>query len=249
MKASTIKTWIIRILLAITVIIVVTLLMLSLLGGTSDSHRRGLEQAFSDFLKADVRIGELEQFNIMPQLVFKTNDVRGVMRDNKDEFLADRLEIAFSFSDLVTGRSRIENFQLKNLRFSSDSKTDLRVDYAGIEEGEKSLLGIRGDFEKKDFNLSFPLEKADGARPSYSFLPERPLSGNFGRLLIKGRLSENVEISSQGVTVMTGQADIASGSVTFECLPALKNADTVAKNDIDVFKRIPFFHFAESCGQ
>lgn len=206
------KTWLIRFLLFIVFVIAAALLMLSLLGGTGESHRKGLERSFSDFLKADVSLGRLEQFNIVPQLSLKTQEIKGRFLDSGNEFMIDRLDLAFGFSDLALGRKKIENFRLENLRFSKDSSLDLRIDYMRITDTPAFI--VKGLYRRKDFNLSFPLNVTKTSRPAYSFTPGTNFSGAFGSLALKGRAGKENETNGFGqVDFFAGNKLIANGKM------------------------------------
>ncbi len=257
--ASIITTWLLRILVFIVVLMAVGLVSLSMMGGTSESHRKGLEQAFSDFLKADVTIGGINQFNIIPQLAMKVENVHGVFREVKNEFMIDRVDIAFGFWDLLTGKRDIENFQLENFRFSQDSKNDLRIDHAGIDATEPSALKIKGEYLKRDFDFSVPMKKEISSRASYSFDKTNVLTGHFGALDIKGVVQpaansgsgmfENLEISSKGQLVAKGHSEHGNGGmlkISIDC-PEPKNMPAPAKADLKLLAGSNIVALGQGC--
>ena len=250
-------TWILRILLFIVIIFGLILFALSFMAGTSESHRKGLEQAFSDFLKADIEIGRLEQFNILPQLVFKTSDIHGTFHDTKNEFLVDHLEVAFGLTDLMQGKSRIENFQLQNLRFANAAALDLRMHYAGIEKVNKEVLfSARGNYQKNEFSISVPIQEIKGGRPSYQFSDAAPVKGRFGSLDIqaemqtpekgKTRVFRNVIFSKNGKTLMTGESK-AEANKPYKIMLECALAADEAVEEIRTLQSISFLSLAESC--
>lgn len=190
------KTWVIRFLFFIIFVMIAGLLMLSLLGGTSEAHRSGLEKSFSDFLSADIRLGQLAKFNIVPQLALETRQIGGKFRDTGNEFMIDRFDLAFGFSDLMFGLKRIENFRVENFRFAKESSVDLRIDYIRINNA--SALIAKGLFERKEFDLFIPMEKRNNSRASYSFPSEVVFSGHFGSLELKGKMETDRKESSIG---------------------------------------------------
>lgn len=249
------KTWIIRILCAIVIIIGICLLMLSTMGGNSEYHRQGLEQAFSESLKAQVTIGTLEEFNVFPQLAVQVKDIHGVFKDTKDEFMADKIRIAFGFSDLAMGRSRIEDFQLDNLRFSADSKYDLRIDQAGITKA--SAFAGKGRLSGRGFDFTLPLVREEGVRNAYHFGDKNQFSGHYGTLDFKGdimasteknaRIMENIDISSGGKTVATGQGIRDNGKIEIDIECSAKPAPEISA-ELAALKILSFIKLSENCG-
>ena len=249
-------TWIIRILLILVALIALSLLALSNIGGTSESHKKGLEQAFSDFLKADVQIGKIDEFNILPQLSFKLAGVKGVFADSKNEFMVDRLDIAFGFWDLAMGNGRIEGFQLKNLRFSKDSAYDFKLETAGIEKSKDASFAFQGEFGGEAFDARIPLKTDDSARPSYSFDQKNIVTGHYGRLALKADIIrsmeatapviENLELSQSGIVVATGKGIRKDGDlkITLDCKAA--EAGKYPEEFISL-RKIPYMNLSEGC--
>ena len=253
---STITTWTIRILLIVVMAIAALALMLSMLGGTTESHRKGLEQAFSDSINADVKIGRIDQFNILPQLSMKASNIEGMFRDTKNQFKMDKFELAFSFSDLVLGHHKIENFQIENFRFASGSTYDLSIDHAGIDP-KKANFSSQGIFDKKSYDFSIPLAVDPGGRPAYYFEPENKFDGHLGSLTVKGKLipshgakaevAQDIEISSAHKLIATGHgAHDKDGKykIELECKSGLSDEN---KADFKDLAAIPVMSVAESC--
>lgn len=213
------KTWVIRFLFFIIIIVIAVLSMLSLLAGTSEAHRAGLERSFSDFLNADVSLGQLNKFNIMPQLNLETAQITGSFKESGNEFMLDRFDLAFSFPDLIFDRKRIENFRVENFRFAKESPINLRIDYIRINNSP--ALIAKGLYERKDFDLFIPLVKTGASRPSYAFPEDVTLSGHFGSMEIKGKLGEykdrkkdaiaQIDFLAGGEPLIAGEAKKGSG--------------------------------------
>lgn len=252
---SRITTWAIRILCCIVVIIGICLVMLSTLGGTSEHHRVGLEQAFSESLKANVKIGTLEQFNILPQLSLQVKDVRGIFKDSKDEFMADKIRLAFGFSDIAFGRRRIEDFQIENLRMSSESRYNLRVEQAGIVKKGDAAFIAKGQFSQRPFDFKLPLAHESGSRSVYHFTNDNHFSGHYGGLEFKGNLVpaavrqakiiDNLEIFSLSKKIATGEA--VRGEKIIVNLKCTEKLSVEAKHDFANLKQLPFINLDKTC--
>lgn len=256
-RVSSWTSWIIRILLAVIFLIVISLLIFSNMGGTSEHHKKGLEQAFSDSLGADVEIVRIEEFNIMPQLSLKMGGVHGVLRDTKNEFMVDKLEIAFGLWDLATGHARIENFQLNNFRFSKDSAYDFKIIHAGIEATKEPSFSAIGEYGGQSFDVKMPLLYKNEARPSYYFGDKNSFTGHYGSLDIKGDvipsnqkdagIVENVELlqSDQVIAKGHGVRDGKIFKIALDCVK--KDMPASQHKEFKSISKIPFITLSESC--
>lgn len=253
---SRITTWAIRILLILVVLIGACVFMLSMMGGTSDSHRKGLEQAFSDFLQADVTVNRVGEFNIIPQLSIKAEGIHGVFRETKNEFLLDHFGLAFGFTDLMTGRKKIEDFQLNNFRFSSESKYDFRLDHAGIDPKQSALVAT-GQYNQRPFSATLLVEKSADVRPVYSITDHGKVSGQYGALQFDGSLvpsSESgphimdLDITSSGQKIAKAYTSREGGnfSVVIECNEAVSGK---VKSDIESLKELEFIMLRGKCAK
>ena len=256
---STATSWIIRILLVIVFIVTVGLLMLSTLGGTSDSHRKGLEQAFSDTLKANVEVARIEEFNIMPQLSIKVDGVHGIYQDTKNEFMADKVKIAFSLADLATGKSRIEDFQLENFRFSADSEYDLQLRYAGIKPGKTPSFTADGRYGGRKFDMAVSILQDTAGRTAYYFDKANDISGHYGSLSVKGTatpsVGSNVTIVDD-LKVMSGETILAEGKIIREnkIIKVMLNCSNnpvpaPVQDDFNAIQKMPFIVMVQGCSK
>jgi hypothetical protein len=251
---STLTTWLVRILLGIVILIGIAFLVLSVLGGTSDSHKAGLEQAFSDALKADIRIGTLREFNIVPVLSLRAEQLRGIYPDSGNEFMADRFAVAFRFTDLLTGRNRLADFEIDNLRFSKDSALDFSLARIAIAPGPAPALAGSGRFEGRDLNFALPLTGA-GTPPTYILDASRPATGRFGALALSSAdagkpgatgMLERIAIASEGRKI--GEAARVAGQDFRMAITCHSSAmPDAARADIVALGTLPFIELAGSC--
>lgn len=256
-RFSSLTTWTIRILLVLIAVICVALLILSNMGGTSEQHKKGLEQAFSEYLKADVEIKSIEEFNVMPQFSLKLEGVHGIFKDTKNEFMADELRIAFGLWDLTVGSRKIEDFQLKNLRLSKDSAYDLKVDHAGIVPGKDAVFASSGTYYDRAFDVKIPLLQDDSSRTSYRFNEANHIEGSYGSLRISGDIVPSAKPEAkivQNIKIMHGANVVAEGSgvrdktgikITLDCI---HNIDAKSlRTEFEAIKKISFITLSGNC--
>ncbi len=254
---SRILSWTIRILVVFIVFILIGLGLMSMISGNSESHRKNLELAFSDMLKAEITIGSLEQFNIMPQLAIKASDIKGSYKESGNRFRAGKIDIAFSFYDLALGRPRIEILDIADFKMEPGSAYDFGIEKAGVGDAG---LSVRGEFEKKAFDFVMPLEKdMNGTRPAYAFGEKAPFKGHFGALEMTGLVAangsgkgshfENIALLSGGRAVAKGRDEKQADAykIVFTCTQ--EKVDDAVKSDLAVLRKISFVALPEQCGQ
>lgn len=219
-KSSPVMKWLFRILLACIVLIAAGLFVLKILSGTSDSHRRGLEQAFSELSGSTVKIGELTTFNIAPQFVLEMRDVRGENKNGLLDFRAEDLRVAFSFADILFKRPRIEDLQAHNLIIEAGfgAKQPLTIKSLTLMPAEKELparFQFDGNYGAAPFNGFLEVARVPlMGRPSYSVAASSVLRIELGRLHLNGSLEQGKDgypilkdtvIKSDERVLMTGE--------------------------------------------
>lgn len=214
-KTSKVKTWILRSLLVLVALVAIALLMLKSLGGTSESHRRGLEQAFSDFLKADVRIGQLNAFNLLPQLRFDATDLSATSRKSLYVYKIQDLKLAFGLWDLFLNRGRIEDLEVTDFKF--DVGPDLEIAHLGIVRGAQPFLLANGEYQNRNFEASLQMQSDAKGRGSYFFGSENDLKGRFSKLDFNGIFSAKAKNrqSLRDLQIRDGNKLILTGSGGF----------------------------------
>ncbi len=251
-RLSSVTTWMLRLLLVAIILLGAGLIMLSNLAGTSEQHRRGLEQAFSDTLRADVTIQKIDEFKILPQLSIKAQGLRAVLRNSENEFMADKVDIGFGLFDLALGRRRIENFRLENFRFSANSEYDLKIEKSSIDDTKPSLL-IEGVFEAQKFNFIIYLQKTESNPASYYFAEENIFTGKYGALDVQGILRTDrpydvivINIILDGQIMAQGKGGKKEGrfNIWFDCR---NGSDLAFKQNVQTLKPIPTVIIGESC--
>ena len=185
------KKWILRILITVAVLGALALFGLQIVSGTSESHKRGLEQAFSQIFGGQAIFGELKTFNLFPQFTIAIEDLQISRVNETGSMSADQVLIAFGPLDLLLKNRVIEDFHLKNFKIGEGVYTPLNIHLtdAGIYPNEKKdaanfiLTGTYGPHELKG---QFAMEMASGMRPKYSFTETGEFAMNLGAVQISG---------------------------------------------------------------
>ncbi len=185
------KKWLFRLLVLIAVVIAFTLFALQVLSGTSDTHKRGLEQAFSEIFKGDAQFGTLKAFNLFPQFTVEIEKLQIAGINNLGNLTADHFLIVFGSIDLVTKNRQIENFQIKNLYVSEGVFTplSLQLDELGLQPTDKpdaGKLNFKGKYGTHDLSGEFATGVKPGARPKYFFNDQNLFAMNVGFAQLSG---------------------------------------------------------------
>lgn len=75
--------------------------VLSLIAGTGESQKKGLEQAFGEFLSSQVTFQKLNHFNIIPQLTIDISGLNATPNVGSGFLTADRVAFSFNAADLL----------------------------------------------------------------------------------------------------------------------------------------------------
>lgn len=221
-KSSPILKWIFRILMIVVIMGALMMFALNILSGTSDAHRRGLEQALSDIFKTSVTIGTLKEFNIFPLFNIEMQDVRAPYGSSGGEVRAERVVLVFRFFDLLFGRDLIKDLQISNLTMTPDiiGAYGLRIESAGIvppkAKGDHPAFELKGEYGDLPVKGSLVLEMIGGVQPVYRIVNDIPAHMMFGKLGVSGKFVQNDkgEPSIQSANFVLDGENIASGSFT-----------------------------------
>ncbi len=185
------KKWIFRLLTIFAVICALSLFGLKIVSGTSDSHKRGLEQAFSQVFGGEARFEELKTFNLIPQFSIEVTNLDITKIQNIGNIKSEHVLVSFGPIDLVTKSRRIEAFHLKNFVMSEGTYTplELRLDDAGIYPNEKkdaANFTFTGKYGAQDLNGQFAMAMISGMNPKYFFNEQNEFAMNLGAVQISG---------------------------------------------------------------
>lgn len=221
-KSSPILKWIFRILLIGVVVSGILIFALNILSGTSDAHRKGLEQALSDIFQTNVTIGSLKAFNIFPLFNVEFENVRGPYGPNAGEVRAGNVVLTFRFFDLLFSRDLVKDIQIRNLTVTPGiiGAHGLTITSAGIVPvkvaGERPTFNVEGVYGGLPIKGSLELEMVGGIQPVYRIKNDLPAQVNFGKIGISGNFvqNENGEPSIQNAKFMFEDKEVAKGAFT-----------------------------------
>lgn len=196
------KKWILRILVIFAVIGAFTLFGLKIVSGTSDSQKKGLEQAFSQLFQGNATFGTLKAFNLIPQFSIEIDNLQisGIKQTGKIE--AEKLLVSFGPLDLVMKNRLIEEFHLTNLKISEGVYTPMAIalDDVGIYPNEKkdaAALTFNGHYGDKEIKGSFSMMMTSDIRPKFSFAEKNEFVMNLGAVQMSGLFSPYQEKTSE----------------------------------------------------
>lgn len=185
------KKWFFRLLVLLATVVALALFALQILSGTSETHKRGLEQAFSEIFKGDAKFGTLKTFNLFPQFALEIEKLQIAGINNLGNLTADHFLISFGSIDLATKNRQIENFQAKNLYISEGVFTPLtlQLDDIGLHATDKAdagKLSFKGKYGTQDLTGEFMMGMKSGVRPKYFFNGQNPFAMNVGFSQLSG---------------------------------------------------------------
>lgn len=185
------KKWIFRLLVLVAVLGALALFGLQVASGTSDSHKRGLEQAFSQIFQGEASFGQLKTFNLFPQFSIEVEKLRIDRIKNSGSLSADHMLISFGPFDLIAKNRVIENFHLTHLKIDEAVFTPLALylEDAGIYPNEKQDAArfiLSGTYGAQELKAQFAMNMTSGFRPKYSFDKENEFTINLGPVQTSG---------------------------------------------------------------
>lgn len=206
------KKWIFRILMTIAVLGALALFGLQISSGTSDSHKKGLEQAFSQIFRGQATFGALKTFNLFPQFSIEIENLYISNIQNIGVLSADQMLISFGPIDLITKSRVIEDFHLKNFIVTEGVYTPLTLHLkdAGIypnENKDAANMVLTGTYGEQELKGQFAMAMKSGVRSKYFFNNENDFTMNLGAVQISGlfkpysehgAVMSNLKMAAQG---------------------------------------------------
>jgi hypothetical protein len=168
------KKWIFRILITLVVLGGLALFGLKIVSGTSDKHKRGLEDAFSQIFQGTAKFGQLKAFNLFPQLTIEIEDLEISGINVTGTINVAQAEIGFGPLDLLLKNRKIEKFYLKDLDIDEGVYTPLSLYLAdaGLYKDDKNETGrfaFSGRYGTQPLNGQIDMTVESGATPKYLF--------------------------------------------------------------------------------
>lgn len=232
------KTWIIRLLLTIVILIGLTIGALNFIGGTSDTHKKGLEDAFSASLQGVVTFGKLNSFNILPQLGVDVTNFTAANVMGLGDITADHLSFSFNFLDVVLKRRQLTGIDITHMTIDKGvyGKEKVILDTAAITpqaENQPAGFSIKGTYGEKPLTVFVTMKQmTKSIPPAYGFDTVNPFTITLGTLSVKGNYVPNTAEN-------TALQDIAIEKNHIRCkaLPE-KNRFTVASFSGQIFAEL-----------
>lgn len=191
------KSWIIRILLTIIILIAMTIGALNFIGGTSDTHKRGLEDAFSATLQGEVTFGKLNGFNILPQLGIDITDFTAANVMGLGDISAKHLEFSFNFFDVILKRRQLTSLDIKDMLIDKGVYGNEKVKFDTavlVPQSDVQAPGfsIKGSYGDKPLTLFVSMKKMSTSIPAaYGFDTSNPFTLTIGNISVTGNYVPN----------------------------------------------------------
>ena len=166
------KKWLLRLLVLFAVLTAMVLFGLKIVSGTSDTHKRGLEQAFSQIFEGQASFGSLKQFNLIPQFAIEIENLQILNVKGNGNLIAEHFLIAFGPIDLMTKSRLIENFNIQNMRLTEGLYTPLALTFTDMgiyPNGDEAKLSFKGSYGAQNVSGEFAMGVKSGTRPKYFF--------------------------------------------------------------------------------
>lgn len=165
--------------------------VLSLISGTGETQKKGLEQAFGEFLSSQVSFQKLNRFNIIPQLTIDISGLNATPNVGSGLLSADRVAFSFNASDLLFKKGRLLDFTIENLNIASTTFSNYPAQYEYIkifpESGNiKAHMGAIGSYGPVPVTFSVDVGHSQNAMPTYYFEDHNPLKFTMGKSEIVG---------------------------------------------------------------
>ncbi|HRK98706.1 MAG: hypothetical protein KDJ26_01270 [Alphaproteobacteria bacterium] len=189
--------WIIRILLTLIVMTAILFGGLSLLAGTGEPQKLGLEDAFGKALNATVNFDSLESFNIFPQFTIRVKGFNAIYQGDKGDIHGEDMTISFDLIDLILKKRSINQFNISNMTIDRgtwfDQPVEIKSSNIGILEGDSSpSLLIAGNYGTQPLKITISMEQIPNRfPPAYLFATENSLLIEIGTTSITGKFSPN----------------------------------------------------------
>ncbi|HNQ91686.1 MAG TPA: hypothetical protein PKI93_02020 [Alphaproteobacteria bacterium] len=186
------KTWIIRILLTLIILIGLTIGALNMLAGTSNAHKQGLESAFSGALKGQTTFGVLNAFNVFPQFSVDIEDLYTTNAMGQGDIKAKNVKFSFNFFDLLLKRHQIGGLDITDLEIEKGIYTN-QTFFASLikifptKDDNQSHMSITGHYGILPLSITIDMKQI-GTPPelSFRFDKENKFSLEMGRTKVSG---------------------------------------------------------------
>lgn len=189
------KKWLLRILIAFCVSIGFILFALNVVSGTSETQKRGLEQAFSQIFKGSAHFQKLDSFNLIPKFSLQISglEISGLTSAGSQDgaLRADLLGIGFGSEDLFFKTRLIERFDIKNLVISEGVIFPLRLEIiqAGLVKSSvegTAKFAFSGLYGEKDLKGEIDMKSPSAGSQKFGLDEENKFTMNVGAIQASG---------------------------------------------------------------
>lgn len=187
------KKWILRLLMVVVFLIAGGLFTLNIVSGTSETQKKGLEQAFSKIFRGTATFGKLQTFNLFPQLTIHVQNLAIIGAPGGD-IAAEDAEMSFALLDVVLKNRLIQNLHFKNLRIDEGVYLPLAIflENAGTyisDTKDSGKFAFQGTYGGQPLKGEFAMILKTGARPKFTFDTDNHFVMNVGSVQLSGIFS------------------------------------------------------------
>lgn len=191
-------TWTFRLLLLLIALMTIFLGGMSLLSGTEDIHKSGIEQALSDLFGVRAEIGTLEDLTFFPIIKLEAKDIKFYEREGETRNVqVDALRFSYGFWHYILGKKIIKDLYLEGVeaRPGFYGAQRLKLDKLEIVQESpkpdeniagKAFLKAKGAYGGKTFDAAFELQITPRG---YLFTENLPFRVSFETLHAQGLLT------------------------------------------------------------
>lgn len=232
------KTWIIRLLLTIIILIGLTIGALNFIGGNSDTHKKGLEDAFSASLQGEVTFGKLNSFNILPQLGVDVTDFTAANVMGLGDITADHVSFSFNFLDVVLKRRQITGIDITHMTIDKGVYGNEKMIFDTVAivpqaDNQPSGFSIKGTYGDKPLTVFVAMKQmTKSIPPAYGFDTSNPFTMTVGNISVQGSY---VPITAENTALQ--DLIIKNGNTRCKTLPE-KNRFTMASFTGQIFPEL-----------
>ena len=213
-----------KLLFFVLVFLIVILMVLSSLGGNSETLKGAIEQFIGSKFGGTATIEKLNQMTFYPYMGADFEGLNVYRGDESNSIMtADKVSVAMGFWDVTFGKPDLKAFNIKNLK--ADPGALMAQGFSAeqiaiVDEGDKVNFRADGKIGGTPIRITAPMEKKGvGKNKQYSFSDIRPLEAVIGNVNASGKFErqdiETMRISELSLgfdqPVFTGELEFYQG--------------------------------------
>lgn len=220
------RRWWIRVPIIIAIVLYVSLMVLSRIGGSSDTLRSGLEGYLNDATGLTAHIGKLIDARFYPEQKVDVENVslyESAGGGGSSVVTVGKASIATGFWSNMSGRTGYRVMDLRNARIAPGVllPQELRIERAGIQADDpaKPLFVIRGEYGGKpvDGTVLLSSKKTRSGKVEYRLADQAPFEFTMGPVAGEGvlDLATGQGLVAKFETLKIGDAQTITGTIAF----------------------------------